>query len=328
MSGPAAGLAALVVVLLATPAARAQETPASSPADAQTTGPVDENAGIDPDSRHRYRRILPIGAQKAIERGFKLPLPFGVSAMVVDSHQLMTGSNLSVALARDKAPPADATLIPIPFVTTDRLDGHNTTVQARADAWLFPWIDLYAAVGKASGKVDVGVDIHLDEVLPPPVCRVHSCPDEHLNFKATVENATFTVGALMIYGGKGWFVSATAAKTIAVATDKDRSDIESLDAAIRAGPRVPLGGKWELQPYVGVNYFDIDTDLTGSIVAEGIYPGGGDLGLRYRLNMENVYKWSGILGFNLSVGGRWFLQAEYDKSKEGHRTIGSVIFRF
>ncbi|MEP9359653.1 porin family protein [Sphingomonas sp. KR3-1] len=274
----------------------------------------------------RWQKLLPFRAEAARRRGYDLPLPFGVSAMYVHNVEDLASSDLAVAFAKGGAVPAGTTLTPVPFVTTDGLRGRSGGVQFRADAWLLPNLNLFVNVGRMQGSVDVGVDIDLSQIAPAVLCRNGRC-QQHLDFKATVDNVTVTTGAIAVYGGQHWFGSVMASHTESFAS-KERSDIRTSTAGVRVGPRFHPGRGTELTVYGGGQYLDIDTVIEGALEADDLFADGDALGLRYRTRAWNPTKWAAVFGFNLQIAKRWALQAEYQGSKGNSRAILGAGFRF
>jgi opacity protein-like surface antigen len=303
---------------------------APRPAEAQARAGVQQAADAALQARQprdrRWQKLLPLRAEAARRRGYDLPLPFGVSALYLHNIDDLASSDLAVAFAKGGPVPAGTTLTPVPFVTTDGLRGRNGGVQFRADAWLLPNLNLFVNVGHMRGSVDVGVDIDLAQIAPAVLCRDGRC-QQHLDFKAKVDNVTVTTGAIAVYGGQHWFGSVMASHTESFAS-KDRSNIRSSSAGVRIGPRLRPWRRAELTVYGGAQYLDVDTVIEGGLVADGVFADGDGLGLRYRTRTWNPTKWAGTFGFNLQLAKRWNLQAEYQGSKDSSRALVSAGFRF
>ena len=290
---------------------------------AQEVGPPREQ-----DVREPYQRLFPIGAQAAIDRGYDVQLPFGVGFLRVANQQKLEASELEVALSKDADTGDPAVLRPVPFVVPQGVESEASGPQLKLDLWVFPFLNLFASAGRLEGNVDVAVDIDLDAVFPFPICRpANPCGTRRLDFAVDTENTTTTFGALAVYGGRGWFVAGSAAKTISVSS-KERSNVESLNAALRVGPRIKVGTRSQLALYSGFNYFDLDHTITGTVIAPDIFEDGGDLVLDYRTRLRNRKKYQAVLGADLSLGRHWHLQGEYDRGGSGHRSVLSVTYRF
>jgi hypothetical protein len=309
---------AILIAVLAPGCAAAQERAA-----AQQQADTAQQARKLPPRRHG---LLPFGAEAARRRGYELPLTLGVGLLYLSNIDDLSTSDLAVAFSKGGAPAAGVALIPVPFVTADRLHGRNSGAQFRADIWVLPNLNLFAAVGRMRGKVDVGVDIDLSQIVPPILCRDGRC-DQNLRFKADVDNSVVTLGAIAVYGGQHWFGSLLYSRTTSVAA-KDRSDISSTNAGLRIGPRFRPGSRVELTVYGGAQYLDLDTVIEGTVVADNVFADGDALGLRYRARLWNPKQWSALMGFNLQLARHWSLQAEYQRGSGTSRGVFSAGFRF
>ncbi|MXO59056.1 porin family protein [Altererythrobacter salegens] len=284
-------------------------------------------AGSSPEEPEDDGPLFPIWGKQARERGIVLLPAFGMAGLVVDNRQTLTGENLAIALAKGGTIASDANLADLPFVVPTKLKSHTTNYQFKADLWVFPFLDVFATIGKTRGKMDIAVDIDLDAFVPFPFCRpAKPCGIINLPFEADVNNTTFTGGAIAAYGSDHWFISASAAKTIAVAK-KDRSDIQTTDLGVRGGPRFNLGGDVVLSAYVGADYFDFKTRVTGQLVTGPLFDDGDPLAMKYELDLRASKPWAAIMGGNLQFGRHWTMQGEYNLGQGSNRFTVSLTFR-
>ncbi len=282
---------------------------------------------VDPPPERRTYPLLPIGGRAAIERGYHIQRALGASGMLIHNVQHMNSRNLAVAIAKGEDPPEGASLLQVPFVTTTEMESRTSNSEFKADVWLFPFLNLFAGIGKVKGHADVGVDIDLDAFVPFPFCRpAKPCGHSQLPFRADVDNTSFTFGSILGYGSNSWFAALSLAKTISVAK-KDRSDMRMTNIAARAGPRVSLGGDTILTPYVGANYFDMDVTVSGLVRSGPLFEDGDGVGLRYKVDLSSRRPWAGIAGANLELSSHWAMQAEYNLGQESNRFVLSLTFR-
>ncbi|CAM5498610.1 Outer membrane protein beta-barrel domain-containing protein OS=Sphingobium scionense OX=1404341 GN=GGQ90_002519 PE=4 SV=1 [Sphingobium scionense] len=276
--------------------------------------------------REKYP-LLPIGGRAAIERGYHIQRALGASGMLIHNVQNMSSRNLAIAIAKGEDPPEGGPLLEVPFVTTTQMESHSSNSEFKADVWLFPFLNLFAGIGKVKGHVNVGVDIDLDAFVPFPFCRpAKPCGHTQLPFKADIDNSSFTFGSILGYGSDSWFAALSLAKTISVAK-KDRSDMQMTNIAARAGPRFSLGGDTILTPYVGANYFDMDVTVSGLVRSGALFEDGDSVGLRYKVDLSSRHPWAGIAGANLELSSHWAMQAEYNLGQESNRFVLSLTFR-
>lgn len=271
--------------------------------------------------------LFPLGARQAAQRGYKVQRAFGASALLIHNVENLGSDNLAVAFALNQNPPPDAKLIEVPFVTTDKLRGKTTNTQFKADFWLFPFLNLFAGIGKAKGDIDIGVNIDLDAFVPPPACTpLRPCGSVKLPFTTQVDNTTAMAGVALAYGADGWFATAIATRTLTV-SGKDRSDIRTTDLSARIGPRFHLDRQRgiELMPYAGANRFDMHSTVNGTV--QGPLPSGQTLNLRYRVDLFSDHPWAVVNGVNFAFGEHWSTQAEYEWGRSSDRIVVSLTFR-
>jgi hypothetical protein len=92
------------------------------------------------ESKPAWRRALPLFGDVARERGYELPLPFGVTAnfMYIDTDFKVD----SISIGLGGAPPAEVSFLDF---DEDRASAKTTTM--RFDAWLLPFLNVYGVVG-------------------------------------------------------------------------------------------------------------------------------------------------------------------------------------
>lgn len=282
-----------------------------------------------PDGPATYGRLLPLGAQKVIERGYALPLPLGISILGVDNTQRQGISDLEVALGKGTAPPPGTDLRPLPNVMIDNVVSYTRTKQVKFDAWVLPFLNLFATLGKVDGRVNLDVTADLDAALPPPICTpIDPCGTVSANFNAGVDAVTATLGATGVYSFGYWWGSASLSGTLTAGSNSD-TDIKSYSGSLRAGRRFAFGNGHIVSPYFGVSYLDVDSVVEGVTGLQSVFPDGDDLYVRYRIRQENLDKWSGVLGLNLGFANGTSIQAEYNRnSGGGERFVLAASVRF
>lgn len=283
---------------------------------------------VDGDDLRPNNRFFPIGGRRAIERGFRIPEPWGIGAMYVKNHTNFNSQDLSVAVSKGTAPPEDVPLIPLPAVTTRRIESDTEMAGFKADLWLFPPVNVFIAIGKVKGVNEIDVDIDLDELVPAPFCRpAKPCGTINLPFEAEVDNATITLGTILVYGSEDWFISGSAAKTLSVSS-KERSDVESTNFAFRGGPRFQVGEDSFVTPYLGANYFDLQTRVRGVVSTGPIFEDGDPVNLRYDVELEASHPWALLVGMNVELTRHVTLQGEVQAGERSTRGLTTVALRF
>lgn len=274
------------------------------------------------------KRLFPLGGQAALDRGYRIPEPWGLGVLIVKNANSFSSRDLAVAIGKGSVPPSDAPLVPLPAVTTNRLEGDNTMYGFKADLWLFPGVNLFASLGKVKGTNLIDVNIDLDAVVPRPFCRpAKPCGSVRLPIETDVDNVTITVGTILVYGNEHWFALGSIAKTVSISS-KERSDVRSTNLSFRAGPRFRLGENTYLAPYFGTNYFDMDTTVKGLVSSGPVFGDGDAINMRYRVEMSASHPWAALAGLNLELNRHLSVQAELQAGEDSTRVLTSASVRF
>jgi len=258
-----------------------------------------------------WEHKLPFLAQKVIDMGYDLPLPYGIGVTYanVDQEQLLTELQVGIN---------DREIIPFEFVSfTDAMSMSNS-YSIKADAWLFPFMNVFAMLGRVDGTAPVDIDLdgngmleHLDisctGPLPNPLCelledKTFSLPTITPSFVGT----TYGIGATLAGGWKGWFVAVPLNITYADMRDSN-TDGFTYTATPRFGKTLNLGRNGNLSLFAGGNY--LNSDLTVDGYAE---TPDGLLRFDYIIEQENKDKWNALLGFNWDINRRLSWSAEYN----------------
>ncbi|WP_226633381.1 porin family protein [Novosphingobium profundi] len=274
------------------------------------------------------RRLFPLGGNAARARGYRIPEPYGLGMLMVWNTTNFNSHDLSAAVAKGAAPEPDANMLPLPSVTTSRLEGDNRMLGFKADLWVFPGVNVFASIGKVRGTNRIDIDIDADAVIPFPFCRpARPCGTVHLPVETKVNNTTVTLGTLLVYGNEHWFALGSIAKTVSISS-KERSDVKSTNLGLRAGPRFRLGEDTYFAPYVGGNYFDLDTTVRGVVDSGPVFEDGEALYLRYEVGMKTSHPYALVTGFNFELNRHLSLQAEIQAGATSTRVLATTGVRF
>lgn len=273
-------------------------------------------------------RLFPLGGNAAIARGYRIPEPWGLGMLMVWNRTSFNSHDLSAAVAKGSAPAEDAEMLPLPFVTTSRLEGDNRMLGLKGDLWLFPGVNLFASIGKVKGTNRIDIDIDVDAFAPFPFCRpAKPCGTVNLPVETKVNNTTVTVGTILVYGNEHWFVLGTIAKTVSISS-KERSDVKSTNIGFRAGPRMEVSKDRYFAPYLGANYFDLNTTVRGVVSSGPAFDDGDAVYLRYKVDMKTKHPYALVTGFNFEFNRHLTLQAELQASQTSTRILASTGVRF
>ena len=284
--------------------------------------------GREPVEQRSWDRKLPFMAQKVIDLGYDLPLPFGISVLYTNIDQAQNLDNLSVGFSGGEKEPFD-------WVAFENARSITDTWELVGDMWLFPFLNLFAFVGNVEGDAPMNVllegngmleQLGIDCTRPGNlvICRLLQDQLIDLPIESGFSGMNYGVGFNLAGGWKGFFFTLPVSFSRA---NMDTTDVEGgavISASPRLGRLIKLGGNGNLGLYVGASYLDSNLTANGSLAIPET-----DVTIDYTVEQSNKKKWAGILGAHWAINGRWSLQAEYNGFFGSRKSwIGSVSFRF
>jgi hypothetical protein len=262
------------------------------------------------DAPREWNHKLPFFAQKVIDEGYNLPLPYGVGFAYANVAQDMLLDELQVGINGTEKEPFE-------FVSFNNASAENDTIQFKADAWVFPFMNVFAIVGSVDGKapMDVVLDGNgmLDQlgtdcsgVVTPPLCDVFQDTTITLPIVAPFAGNTYGLGTVLAGGWNNWFVTIPISVTYA---DMDGTETEgtALTVTPRFGRVLNMGRNGNLALFIGGNYLETDLTVTGQVSTPE-----GNLIIDYTIEQSNSDRWNALLGFNWDINRHLSWSAEYD----------------
>ncbi|HSM14159.1 MAG TPA: hypothetical protein VLA66_08825 [Thermoanaerobaculia bacterium] len=230
---------------------------------------------------------------KDLAAGHQLPLPFGIGLTVYSQNQEYTLDSLSVGVPGFENLPLDALGI----------DNRLHELNVKFDAWLFPFLNVFALGGRLDGKTVVDFS---DAGLPIPIGRVT------INYDGEVYGG----GATGVFGTERVFGSLTAVWTQSSLS----GDFDSEAEAFVLSPRFGLvGGRGSV--WLGAMYQQADEKHSGRIAIPfvGVVP--------FAVELSQKDDWNGLIGAQVGLDEHWFLELE---GGFGSRTAATMTtsFRF
>jgi len=287
-----------------------------------------EDGRTEPEKRW-WDHKMPFHAQKVIDMGYDLPLPYGLKLgyLNVDQEQILT--DLWVGFNGSEK-------VPLDWVSFDNAFSENDTAQLIFDTWVFPFMNVFAILGKIDGQAPVDVliegngmldQLEIDCSKPGNVLACSLLQDRQilLPITANFQGNNYGIGVNLAGGWKGFFATLPMSWVYA---DMDSSDTNG--AVFSASPRVGkvfnLDSKGNLALYIGGSYLDSDLTATGSYPVLAI---DEDFTIDYRIDQQNKDQWTAVVGANWDINGRWSLQAEYNGFVGSRDSwMGSISWRF
>ncbi|WP_141705948.1 outer membrane beta-barrel protein [Vibrio rumoiensis] len=284
-----------------------------------------------------WDHVLPFGGQLAIYNGYDLPLPFGVSFLFSHIEQDQSISNLKVGYGGSANTNID-------FLSFDKFRTNTNTPQLKIDAWVLPFLNVFATVGRIKGTIDINMSMPRGSVVTsdpvtnavndgiqaycaknPVKCRAGSSllPDTppdlfngepwQLNAEAEVEGYNYSFGAMLAGAIGDWFYTMPIVYT---QTEMKKTNVDggTINIQPRVGYNFPLDHGFELALYTGASYMDTRQTISGGFnleTMEATKDFDAPHTIAFEVEQENTNKWAGILGFNLSLNKHLSAAMEY-----------------
>ena len=277
---------------------------------------ADLNTVDAPETPKPHWSHLPIWGTSAAERGFELPLPFGVGVNYYLERQPFEIGDLQVALlGGDPIPVQD-------FATIEQVTTTQSSLTTRIDAWLFPFLNLYGILGYTSGEMDGKVELPRIPILLPN--------GGELPLLIGYEGPTFGGGVTL---GGGVPLNQTKTTTLFGVVDANYTvtDLDFTDEALftdtqvkafvfssRLGIRRKLSKRVHAGVWAGAMYQDVSELLIGR---------ASNQSFAFLVVQKPVQPW------NMLIGGRVEIGRHFDVIVEGgigtrQSILGGVTVRF
>lgn len=289
--------------------------------------------GPTPVVRRKWDRPLPFLAQEVIDLGYDLPLPFGISIIPVVMRQDMTLNNLAISV--NGGPTAGIGFVDFATPSVD-----SNTLQVKLDAWLFPFMNVFASVGLLDGGANVPVIIQGADLmnfvglgarcdggaLEPKMCQRTLAAE----VKPVYKGETYTVGFTLATGWKKMFFALPA--SYSRTNLDDGKEAEAFNISPRIGVTSDIGSWGAMSTYIGTTYLDSTNKVSGSITFDTSDSGVPELGdtttIEYQVDQSNKDKWNYLIGFNWNISKEWSAMAEAGFGGSRSNFISSFNYRF
>jgi hypothetical protein len=273
-----------------------------------TSGPPPAPVEQAPPPATRYDRLLPFMADEAIKRGHELPLPFGVGLVITG----LEGRKIDVSDVRVglQNPPRSVSDF-VALGATSNVFNANL----KFDAWVLPFLDVYALVGYVRNKSST----HALITIPKPGHLPGNLQFEK-DVTTDLEGMVGGGGIAIATGYRNFFFVLDAAY---VQSDLGFDDaFKATIATVRAGYRGRIG-TLPLQMWLGVGNWDTAAVAKGHV----------DLGSAGQLSFEVEQKphtpWMYDLGANLEISKRLQLVLDIGADFDGgYLIVAGPTYRF
>lgn len=281
-----------------------------------------------------YGRALPFLAQQVLDLGFELPNPYGLQLIGYWQEQDLVLDKLAISVN-------DGAFRDIDFVDFGRPRVENATVQAKLDAWLFPFMNVYAALGKFDGDAAIPLAIEGRDLLEflglgrlcgggllePAFCsRLLSAVA-----KPTYEGDAMVLGMNLAMGWEDYFVTLPISHAW-TEVDILNETVTAWNVSPRIGYLHQFESKGSLALYTGATWLKAEVDLSGTVVFDtsgsGIPGVGDETSLDFVIRQRNRDRWNYLVGLNWELDPSWSLQAELGFGGSRDNLIVSGTYRW
>lgn len=251
----------------------------------------------------RWSSFLPIWGDKARERGYELPLPFGIGT---NFFTINRPTNITkVRAGVDGAPLQD-----VNFLQFDA-EASVQTLVGRFDTWVLPMLNVYLLGGYIWNQSTVEMSVDLP-----------GGPGTPLTFTGDLEGPLVGVGATAAGGYKQYFGIFDANFT---RSELGRlSEFEALLLTVRLGISSELGGS-STRFWIGSTYWDTARTISGQLDVPG-NPGIDTVS--FAVDQEPEDPWTLNIGTTVAVTDWFWLLLEVQGWNETRAFTGGVAFRF
>ena len=293
-----------------------------------------QDRGAEPEDRvWPYR--LPIMGQTVFSAGFDLPLPRGVALIPNWTRQDLRIKALDVSFVGPDE------LVPVDFVNFGNLTSEVSSVQAKFDFFLFPFLNVYATTGRVKGNVKAPLSFRIDDlaefagsnlcsgIFAPSSCK--QTVSGTVNAKLDHQNAA--VGIAPIIGYKNFFFTLPITHSWTFLDHAiEGSPVRTWVVTPRLGLSMKGANQGRLTVFVGATYIKsgntILSEFRFQVPEDTPIVGGEELSIFYRVSEEAIDPWNYLVGVNWDINGRLSLNVEAATGGTRDQLIGGLSWRF
>jgi hypothetical protein len=303
------------------------------------------SAGVDADSVHngsnitgKWNHKLPFMAQQAIDRGFKLPNPYGFSGIYSRTKQNISLSNLRISFGSDPNAPKT----PVPFVTFQQAKTDARAWEAKPDAWILPFLNAYLISGRVDGEALIPIIVPGEGALKALLPTLGALCDKPAGFPGRPDGCdkvfvildhshyTGTNYGLGVTFAAGWknFFAAIPISYVWSDLSNTSTRVTALNASGRVGYSIQPKRTGMLSFYTGASYLNTKQDVEGIFLFETGVPEIGEIEVNYKITEQGTKPWNYLVGFNWTLTPNWWVQAEVGFGGDRKDYITSLSYRW
>ena len=263
-------------------------------------------------------RRVPIWGEQVREKGYDLPLPFGVGTNLVLMDQGIDVRNLKIGIS---APNLD-----VSSVRFSNARAHDRANTARLDMWLLPFANIYGVFGYINGEAELDVNVPAISV-DLPIGNIPISDPQTVKLNIDYNGTTYGGGMTLAGGYKDFFGSLDANYTYSNIDVAD-SKIEVYTISPRLGMLVDSNAiEGSMALWVGAMYMNYKQTVTESIDLSTIIPGFPSVELDFEIDIKNDHPWNFLFGGQWEITKRWQFMTEVGIG-DRKQVISGLFFRF
>jgi len=259
-------------------------------------------------------RVVPFWGEQVREKGFDLPLPFGVGTNLVLMDQGIDVRNLKIGFG--------ASNIAISGLSFSNTRAHDRANAARLDMWLLPLVNLYGLFGYINGEAELELNVPALSIGIIPIADAQS-------YKLNIDyNGTTYGGGVTLAGGYKKFFGSLDANYTHSNIDVAGAKIDTYTISPRLGIMYdPDAVDGSFAFWVGAMYMDYKQTVTDSIDLNTVSPLFPSVELEFEIDIKNKHPWNFLFGGHWEMTKRWQIMAEGGIG-DRKQLITGLFFRF
>ncbi len=191
------------------------------------------------------KRLLPIWGDKAMDTGHKLPLPYGAGCTFYYVERDVDVKEVSVGLG------ANGPMRPVEDYLEFDVRTYVRNYSVKFDAWLFPFMNVYALAGYMENKSRIDMRVTVDGT------------DYAINTYGNFNGATYGVGTVLAGGYANYFMTFDYTYVFSEMDDFD-TDFKGSVAGLKMGWKGPIR-QYDTRIWVGGTFWDTEREMAGSV---------------------------------------------------------------
>jgi hypothetical protein len=207
--------------------------------------------------RVHWPHFLPFLGAGAEKRGHKLPYAIGITPGFYSGKRHITVDDPRVYIARLTIPASEYVKI--------KVKSRELNWSVRLDAWIFPFLSVYALCGYTRQYTDASIGVNLIDRIRS---RRGAC-SKYFRLFVDLTGTTYGGGITLVGGYRKFFVALDSNYTVSalrgdlIFENTLSPDVKALLCSIRLGWRKKFWGSY-LNLWIGETYWDTTNKITGN----------------------------------------------------------------